>query len=273
MPCGKCNETLTVSGFQPNSFHLILKRFRTEFILFLRFENSDMAKKSKEAEKDEVIVDVEEVYSKTEDFINTNQNLIMGVVGGIIAIIVAFYAYNRVYLEPLEQEAHGQMFAAEQYFQKDSFDLALNGDGNYPGFYDVIDDFGSTKSGKRASYYVGVILMKKGQYEEAIDYLKKADFDDEMVGPLSRCLIGDCYSEMEQYEEAADFYLKCANKRDNDFTTPYGHQKAARVYEQLGDWDKSLKSLEVIQNDYKETRFAENIEMLVSRAKTAAENQ
>ncbi|MCB0733104.1 MAG: tetratricopeptide repeat protein [Flavobacteriales bacterium] len=206
-------------------------------------------------------------------FINENQRVLM--IGGLVLIVLAagIWFYKAKYQPQRELAANDAIFMAERYFGQDSLDVALNGDGNYPGFYDVIDDFGSTKSGKRASYYVGVILMKKGQYEEAIDYLKKADFDDEMVGPLSRCLIGDCYSEMEQYEEAADFYLKCANKRDNDFTTPYGHQKAARVYEQLGDWDKSLKSLEVIQNDYKETRFAENIEMLVSRAKTAAENQ
>ena len=131
-----------------------------------------MAKKKKESDQDKVIVDVEQVYSKTEDFINDNQNAILGVVGAIVALVVAFYAYNRVYLEPLEEEAHGQMFMAEQYFEKDSFDLALNGDGNYLGFIDVADEYSNTSAGNLSHYYSGICYLRSGQYEDAIAELE-----------------------------------------------------------------------------------------------------
>ena len=54
-----------------------------------------------------------------------------------------------------ENEAKAQMWMAEQYFERDSFNLALNGDGNYLGFLDIIEEYGITKSANLANYYYG----------------------------------------------------------------------------------------------------------------------
>ena len=43
------------------------------------------------------------------------------------------------------------MFKGEQYFAKDSFNLALNGNGaDYEGFEAIIDQYGSTSAGNLA---------------------------------------------------------------------------------------------------------------------------
>jgi hypothetical protein len=68
-----------------------------------------------------LIVNVEEVYSKTEEFIEKHQLQILAGIAVVVFIILGYYSYNRFYLGPLEVEAQGQMFVAEQYFQKDSF--------------------------------------------------------------------------------------------------------------------------------------------------------
>ena len=61
---------------------------------------------------------------------------------------------------------------AEQYYLLDSFNLALNGDGLELGLLDVVDQYGSTPSGKLAHYYIGMIYLKQGNYEDAIAHLK-----------------------------------------------------------------------------------------------------
>ena len=48
-------------------------------------------------------------------------------VAAIIAVIALFVGYQNLYLLPLEDEATSEMFTAEIYFAKDSFNLALNG--------------------------------------------------------------------------------------------------------------------------------------------------
>ena len=82
-----------------------------------------MAKQTPENE--ELIVDVQEVYSKTETFIDDNKSIITSVVGGLIILIAGYFAYNSFYLAPLEDEAKDEMFMAEKYFRLDSFNLAM----------------------------------------------------------------------------------------------------------------------------------------------------
>lgn len=225
-----------------------------------------MAKKKIEAEKDEMIVDVEQVYSKTEDFINENQNVIIGVVGALIAVVVGFYAYNRVYLEPLEQEAHGQMFMAEQYFQKDSFSLALNGDGNYLGFLDVADEYGRTSAGNLAHYYAGICYLRTGAFEEAIEQLN--DFDDagEMLGAVAYGATGDAYMELDNVAEALTYYEKAVNTNDNDFTSPIYLQKAGFAAEKAGKYDKAIDYYTQVKEKYPTTNEGRNAEKYIARA-------
>ena len=51
---------------------------------------------------------------------------------------------------PKNEEAAADMYYAERFFEMDSFNLALNGYGTYPGFLNVIDDYGISKSAKIA---------------------------------------------------------------------------------------------------------------------------
>jgi tetratricopeptide (TPR) repeat protein len=225
-----------------------------------------MAKKSKEAEKDEVIVDVEEVYSKTEDFINTNQNAIIGAIGVIVAVIVGFYAYNKVYLGPLEEEAHGQMFMAEQYFQKDSFELALNGDGNYLGFLDIEDEYGSTSAGNLAHYYAGVCYLRTGDYETAIEELNDFDGAGEMLGAVALGATGDAYMELGEVAEALNYYEKAVAASENDFTTPVYLQKAGFAAEKGGNFDKAIDYYTQVKENFPTSNEGRNAEKFIARA-------
>ncbi|MCK5838441.1 MAG: tetratricopeptide repeat protein, partial [Bacteroidales bacterium] len=99
-----------------------------------------MAKKKDKTEEN--ILAIEEALSKTELFIEKNQKMITIVVGIIVVVVIAFFGFRKLYLSPKESEAQTQMFMAEKYFDKDSMNLALYGDGNYLGFLDIIDEYG-----------------------------------------------------------------------------------------------------------------------------------
>ncbi len=225
-----------------------------------------MAKKNKATEKDEVIVDVEQVYSKTEDFINDNQTIIMGVVGALIAVVVAVFAYNKVYLEPLEQDAHGQMFVAEQYFGKDSFELALSGDGNYLGFLDVADEFGNTSAGNLAHYYAGICYLRTGQFEDAISELESFDGVGEMLGALAFGATGDAHMELGNVDEALSFYEKAVDASENDFSTPVYLQKAGFAAEMNGKYDKAIDYYTQVKKNYPTTNEGRNADKYIARA-------
>ncbi|MDZ7774475.1 MAG: hypothetical protein U5L09_02100 [Bacteroidales bacterium] len=68
----------------------------------------------------------------------------------------------------LKKEATSQIFVAERYFEQDSLQLALNGDGQYPGFVEIADEYGMTKTGNLAHYYAGVSYLKLGEMKKLL---------------------------------------------------------------------------------------------------------
>src|SRR5208337_787653 len=89
---------------------------------------------------------IETALGKTEQYIEENRKSLTIIAGAIVAVVAIYFGFTRFYLKPKEEKAESQMYVAERYFERDSFRLALNGDGNYPGFLNIIDDYRLTKS-------------------------------------------------------------------------------------------------------------------------------
>lgn len=225
-----------------------------------------MAKKKKH-EKQEGIQGVENALSRTELFIEDNQKVIVRVVTVLIVLVAIFVGFKRFYLKPLEKEAHQQMFVAEKYFEDDSFNLALYGDGNYSGFLDIIDDYGMTKAANLSKYYAGISFLKTGQYEDAIEYLKKFRGNDRMVAPIATGGIGDALVELDRPEDALGYYIKAAGISDNQFTRPLFLMKAGQVCDQLGDYKQAAELYDKINNNYPDFSRRRNVEKYLARAK------
>ena len=146
-----------------------------------------MAKKNNKTE--DQFQQVEEALTRTEQFIEDNQKLLIRIVGGVVLIIALFLGVKQFYLQPMQENAQADMYMAELYFQKDSFNLALNGDGQYYGFLDIIDDYSLSNAGNLANYYAGLSYLHLGEYENAIDYLKDFSSNDIILSSLALMLV------------------------------------------------------------------------------------
>ncbi len=208
---------------------------------------------------------VQETLNKTELFIEDNKSTISYVALGIVAVVAIFFAIQRFYLIPKNTEASAAMYVAEQYFQKDSFNLALNGDGNYMGFLEVIDEYGCTQTAKLANYYAGLCSMYTGDYESAIKFLNKFKSKDLTLSCVALGVTGDAYVELGQEAKGASYYEKAANKVNNEFTSPLYLNKAAQVYEKLGNYKKALNLYTQIKNDYKLSQEAMNADKNIAK--------
>jgi len=213
--------------------------------------------------------DIESALTKTEQFIEDHQQKIIYGIGIIILIVVAYLAFTRFYLRPRDTEAKSQMFMAEQYFEKDSFNLALNGDGNYLGFLDIIDDYSMTRAGKLARFYAGISYLKMGQYDDAIDYLKKFKTKDILLGPVSIGALGDAYLEKGQDSKALSLYEKAVSFSDNEMTTPIFLMKAGKLSESLGKQEKALEFYQQVKEKYPETAEGRQVDKYIARVSVA----
>lgn len=223
--------------------------------------------KDKKNQKVDNLIEVENVLTKSEQFLEANQKMIGLVIGAIVLVAAGYMGLNKFYLEPRSVDAQEQLFMAQNYFEKDSFNLALNGDGANPGFLDIIDDFGSTDAGNLANYYAGISYLNLGQYENAITYLKKFDTDDILLEPISIGAQGDAQLELGKTDQALDLYTEAYKLNDNELTTPVYMMKAGELLENSNKSAEALKLYEIIKQKYPETTEGRSIDKYIARAK------
>ena len=222
-------------------------------------------KKEQEIKKgEETLENVESALSKTELWIEEHQKLIYGIIAAILIIAGVIWGLKALN-DKKDRNASSEIFTAQKYFEKENYEAALNGDGNYLGFTEVYDSYSSTKTGKLAAYYAGISYMKLGKYEEAIDYLKKFNSKDDILAPMALGAIGDCYMELDNMNEAVAYYEKAVAKSKNEFTGPVFLTKAGMTYEILGDYANALKCYKALKADYPLSNEAFEIGKSISR--------
>ena len=184
----------------------------------------------------------------------------------IVIIVSAIIGVRHFYVLPREDKAQAEMYKGVFYFEKDSFQLALQGNGaDFIGFKAIADEYSSTKAGNLAAAYSGLSLYNLGKYDEAITYLKNFDADEEFISPAIIGTIGDCYVNMDKYEEGVGYFERAAKKADNDMLSPIYLKKAATVYEKLGNKKKALEMYQKIKDSYPKSMSNQDIEKYIVR--------
>jgi len=213
----------------------------------------------------ENLQEVEHALTTAEMYFEKNSKIITIVFGTAVVIALLLLATHRFYSVPREAKAKEQIQMAQQYFEKDSFNLAINGDGNYPGFLDIIDNYGSTTAGKLARYYVGVANLHIGKYQEAIDYLEAFKTKDLLLAPVVKGATGDAYCELGNKDKAVKLYMEAAVLNPNAFTSPIYYLKAGNLYESLGNKEKAMAAYKVIKEKYAESNEGRTIDKYIAR--------
>jgi tetratricopeptide (TPR) repeat protein len=198
---------------------------------------------------DERLENVEEALSKTELWIENNQKTLWIILITLLVIAFGIFGVTK-YKQKRNQTASNLIYKAQDYFNKEQYDNALNGDGNNVGFLDIISSYGGTKTGKLAAYYAGISYMKQGNYKDAIEYLKKYTSNDQVLAPMALGAIGDCYMELDDMQNAATYYGKAATKNPNDFTSPIFLMKEGNTYEIMGNYSKALEAYKRLKKDF-----------------------
>jgi len=224
-----------------------------------------MSKSKTPKQEEKNIVAVEQALSRSEQFIERNQKIIIWVVGIIVLLVAGYILATRFVLAPREKEASAEMFMAELHFERDSLQLALNGDGVYPGFLDIISEYRFTSAANLSNYYAGIIYMRLGEYELALEHLKRFNGRDKLVGAMALGAIGDAYIELGQLDRGLRFYRRAYSHEPNDLTTPLFLFKAGLTKEVMGEPAEALKYYERIKEEFPNTAEGRNIDRYIGR--------
>ncbi len=229
-----------------------------------------MAKrKSDQAE----VVETQEVRGVTVPSVpiwERNPKLIMYALGGIAALVIGWLLYKNLIVGPQQKEAEVAMWQAEQQFGKDSFQLALdNPGGGYEGFAALADKYGSTKAGNVCNYYAALCNLHTGNFDNAIQYMEKFDAVGQVLPAIKYGVLGDCYSEKQDFSKALDFYEKAADAAEVDVIAIYYLKKLGMLNEHQGNKEAAIKAYERIRVDFPNPQVTDwrDIEKYIYRAK------
>ena len=224
--------------------------------------NNDMATTKQKTREEVRNENIEATVSKTEQFFNENQKTIWGVLAAILVVGLAILAYGKFIYGPKCAEAMAAMYPAETSFQAGEFELALSGDGNVPGFEQVIEEYGA-KAGKSVYMYAGICELQLGNFESAISYLKKYKGRDAILAARAIACQGDAYVGLGDYSSAVRCFRAAAAKADNVFAAGY-LLKEGLALEKLGDKAGALNAYRTIEDKYPQSLEAYDIRRYIS---------
>ncbi|MBS1918705.1 MAG: tetratricopeptide repeat protein [Bacteroidetes bacterium] len=158
----------------------------------------------------------EVLIAKAKDFWDRYSKPIMVICVVLVLLIGGYYGYQNFIKRPKEQKASDAIFKAEEYYRLDSVKLALNGDGQYPGFLSVISKYDGTDAANLASFYAGSCYLKLGDDANAVKYLKKFSTDAKQIQARAYKLLGDAYADLGKNSDALENYKKAANEFTED---------------------------------------------------------
>jgi len=245
------------------------------------FKNKASSSKAEALENKSTTANVfntlDEGSSKTQQWVERNQYKILGLVAIISISVLGFFGYSKFISEPKESNAFNKMYFAQKKFDEailinnDSiYNVALNGDELNMGMLDIIDEYAGTDAANMAYYYSGTMYLKMNDYLNSIKYLSEFSSDDLLLNSLATGSIGDSFAELNQFDDALDYYVK-ASKSNNNYTSPLYLYKAGLIAMKLNKFNRAEEYFSAIKKDYPNSTEAKNIDAFISKA--VASNQ
>ena len=234
---------------------------------------SDQAQKGEKSQTAEVFESLDSTANMSEQWILKNQNIILTFIGVISLSVLSYLGYERLISDPNEKEAISELNKAQYFFElalvsneSDSlFKLALNGGEGKYGFLDIVKEYSGTKASNLANYSIGMSYLNLKEYDNAIIYLEKFKSDDILLKSISLGTIGDCFSELNQPDEAFEYYQKAFKHNENIYTTPKYLFKAALIGSEIGKYRSSIDFLNRIKDEFPDSYESSLVEVQLGR--------
>lgn len=209
--------------------------------------------KDKNQETQTGIDQINDQLTSIEQRVQNNQKLIMWacIIVAAVVCIILFYIYG--IRKPGIESANNAIGQADITLATGNDSLALQ------QYKQVADEYGY-EAGNRANLNAAILLYQDGKYEEALNYLKKYDSSESIIGASAKSLEGDCYVNLKKYDEALKCFQTAVKASDkNPYYTPLFLMKEATVQRELKNYKAEAELYTTIKEEY--PQFAGSTQM------------
>jgi TolA-binding protein len=210
---------------------------------------------SKKAAQNDVLENPEALAQRIgggEAFLKKNSKILGGVLAAAVVLIggILFFQINT---QNQNVKAQAEMFQAVYFYEQDSIDFALNGDGINKGLLTIVEDYPRTDAANLAHFYIGSIYLSQKDFQNALTHLEDFSSDDYLVQSKAYSLVGDAQLELGNVDQAISSYTKAARTNENKYTTPKYLAKLAVAQEESGKVEDALATYTEIEEKYYES--------------------
>lgn len=197
-------------------------------------------------------------YEKNKKNINTAVTV-------VLAIVVLYLGYTNLYQKPRVEKAATSVAFAQRYFEMDSLNLALNGDGQHQGFLKIMKKYSGTPTANMCQYYAGVSYLRMGDFKKAIKYLKDFNGKGTLVEYAAWGALGDAYMETGNSKKGIEYYEKATGNKDNSLYNPIYLSRLGMAYEAANKTDDAKKAYKRVRDEYPQSEQAREMDKYLAR--------
>ncbi|HKK47260.1 MAG TPA: tetratricopeptide repeat protein [Balneolaceae bacterium] len=192
-----------------------------------------------------------ETFSRAQSIYDNNKKLVIGTALALVLIIggsVGYYFYHN----SQEQKAEQLMGQATEAYLNADYKKALNGsDEDFTvGFEQIINNYSGTEAANLARYYAAVCEYNLGDNNKALNYINEYETPEGIMGVAPLSFKAMLLSNLGKYTESANTYVKAAEWKENDSTTPYNYLEAANAFQEAGKTSEAKKYANKIVDNY-----------------------
>lgn len=221
-----------------------------------------MLKKQKELAKrvkkqDNIIT----TYENALWWYETNKKFMTNI-GIAIVIVIAggwFYINNN---NTNNEKAANEFAKIFSYYDNGQYLLAINGlpEKNVRGFQAIVSDYGSTKYGNIAKFYLANSYFNTGEYDKALEWYDDASLDASILEVSRIAGVAACYEVKLNFADAAKYFQKAGKLNANDPNAAEYLSNAARNFVKAGNKEQAIELYKLIKKEHSSSAAAREAE-------------
>lgn len=216
----------------------------------------------KEIKEDKLV----EFYYKSQSFFEENKNKVFTYLVAVAVVVIAVILYMN-YKSGQNEEAAIHLAKVMEMYDQGDFLGAIEGkkDVKMLGLKDIVAQYGSTENGETAKIYLANSYANLGKSDEALKYFEDYSGDIDIYQAAALAGQAGYLSVKNEYEKAADLYMKASKVSKNDVMNADYIFQAAVNYFEAGEKDQAKNLLQTIKDDYKTSSVYSQVDRYLSQ--------
>ena len=204
-------------------------------------------------------------YFKAQSWYDDNRKRLSTIGGVVIVLVLALWFYSNN-VRANNERATTDLAKVFTFYDNGQYQIAINGipERNVTGLQALVNNYGSTKSGNLAKFYLASAYYNSQDFDKALEYFKDYSGGNPLLEISALAGAGPCFEAKGEHMNAAENFEKAGLKNADDPNTPENLVNAARNFGKVGEKERAVELLKKVKKEYPSSTAARDVERYIA---------